>query len=150
MPIKQILNLIPGTKKFYGTTLKGNVVIKNNGSQPYAGYVSVYLYKSSKSTGHRYTKWLELKAGGSESIEFCFEGLTLGASYGVFTLYEDSRQFVKPYLNNVIPTAGVIFHKVNGDISATASASSITVPSDAVAVDLTGVTSGISKVVVIL
>ena len=142
-----ISTLISGTKKFYGTTLKGNVVIKNNGSQPYAGYVSVYLYKSSKSTGHRYTKWLELKAGGTESIEFCFEGLTLGASYGVFTLYEDTRQFVKPYLNNVIPTAGVIFHKVNGDISATGSASSITVPSDAVAVDLTGVTSGISKVV---
>ena len=143
-----VSTLIPGTKKFYGTTLKGNAVIKNKGTMDYAGYVSVYLYKSSKSTAQRCTKWLEIKPGGTGTIEFCFENLVMGGTYGLFPIYEDTRTFVTPYLNNIVPTAGVIYHNALGELSATGAESTVTVPSDIVSVDLTGVASSISKVVV--
>lgn len=135
---------------FYGTTLKGKVTIKNNGSHAYAGYVSVYLYKLSGSayisTLERKEHYLELKAGSKTTIDFCFEGLAYGQKYGLFPLYEDTRQFVKPLSMGLIGSEGIIFYTADGSTSANGASSTVTVPSNAVAVDMSGVASSISKV----
>ncbi len=134
------------SKSFYGDVLKGNVTIKNNGSKPYAGYVSVYLYLNGRSALRRCEKYLELAAGASTTIDFYFDELTYGKSYGVIPTYEDSRAFVKPYFNGVIPTKGVIVYQADGSTTGSAAASTVTVPSTAVALDITGVASSITKV----
>ena len=137
---------------FYGTTLKGTVTIKNNGSHAYAGYVSVYLYKLSGSqyisTLERKEHYLELKAGSKATIDFCFEGLVTGQKYGLFPLYEDTRKFVKPLNMGLVGSQGVIFYTADGNTTTNGASSTVTVPSNVVAVDMSGVASSISKVTV--
>ncbi|MBO4659821.1 MAG: C10 family peptidase [Prevotella sp.] len=147
-----IENLKEGSSTaFYGNTLKGTVTIKNNGSHAYAGFVSVYLYKLSGnayvSTLERKEHYLELKAGAKTTIDFCFENLKYGQKYGLFPLYEDTRQFVKPLQMSLVGSMGVIFYTADGKTTASAATSSVTVPSNVVAVDVSGVASSVSKVV---
>lgn len=140
-------NLVSGsTTKFYGNVLKGTVNIKNNGSRSYAGYVSVYLYKNGASTGLRTEHYLDLKSGETTTVDYYFDDLVYGTSYGLMPVYEETRGFVKPYKNGVSAVRGIMYYTADGDMTAEAATSTVSVPSSAVAVDLTGVVSSISKV----
>ena len=140
-------NLVPGSStKFYGDVLKGTVNIKNDGERDYAGYVSVYLYKAGYSTNLRCEHYIELNAGATKTVDFYFDDLVYGTKYGLMPIYEDTRAFVKPYKNGVIPTEGVLFFTADGDLTAAEASGTVTVPSSAVAVDLTGVAADITKV----
>ena len=138
------------TVKLYGNTMKGKVTFKNTGSLAFAGYVSVYLYKLSGSnyvsTLERSETYLELEPGAKSSIEFCFEGLKYGQKYGLFPLYEDTRGFIKPYSYGYVCSPGVIMYTPDGKTTAYEAESTVTVPSNVVAVDISGVASDISKV----
>lgn len=138
-------------KTIYGTTLKGTAVIKNTASSAYAGGVLVYLLENTDATHfssvQQNTYSVEIPAGGSQEITVQFEQLNTDKYYWVSFRYTDGN---KTKLTNADFYAydmepGLVTWNSQGEQKAIAASSSLTVPAEAIAVDLTG--TGVSTVV---
>lgn len=140
-----------GNKTIYGTTLKGTAVIKNTASSAYAGGVLVYLLENTDATHYssvqQNTYSVEIPAGGSQEITVQFEQLNTDKYYWVSFRYSDKNKTKLTnadfYAYNMEP--GLVTWNSQGEQKAIAASSSLTVPAEAIAVDLTG--TGVSTVV---
>lgn len=137
------------SKKVIGTTLEGTIKVKNNASKEFANIIRIKLARLSSS---KYVtledecfKFMQIPAGGTSEIDFKFENLSPSETYAL--LYFDQNENRWSYYINVKVTYGVMCYDKTGEMTnAYAPAATITIPDDAVSVDLTGTTSTVTKV----
>lgn len=133
----------------YGSHIAGTVSLKNEGTIAYDDEIIIYLFKYNPNTG-KYSSYknqsvhLSLAVGETKNVAFDFSDIELD-KYIIATFYlnmEDLYQIPGAYTL----TPGVEITTVDGTVSVIAATSSVTVPADAVAVNLVGVTSTVTSV----
>lgn len=143
-------------KNVLGTTFSGTLKVKNSAAAAYAGIVKVqlcWLHPTRKvwvSLDASSVKFMEIAAGGTENIDFKFEGLNPNVSYGLFYFYgEDNTMWSSSsyVLGYKMSYAVMCYNQMGEMTSVFAPAATVSIPSDAVTVDLTGTTGTVTKVV---
>lgn len=133
----------------YGSHIAGTVSLKNEGTIAYDDEIIIYLFKYNPNTG-KYSSYknqsvhLSLAVGETKNVAFDFSDIELD-KYIIATFYlnmEDLYQIPGAYTL----TPGVEITTADGAASAIAATSSVTVPADAVAVNLVGVTGTVTSV----
>jgi len=143
-------------KKVLGTTFAGTLKVKNSAAATYAGIVKVqlcWLHPTKKkwiSLDASSVKFMEIPSGETDNINFKFEGLNPNVQYGLFYFYgEDNTLWSSSsYVTGYKMSYAVMCYNQEGEISSVfAPAATVSIPSDAVAVDLSGTTGTVTKVV---
>ena len=139
-------------KYVLGTTLEGTVTITNKSAKcRYADYIRFYLMRkesSWKSTSNRIYTYVELAPGESKVVKFKFEDLNPADKYAIAVFYDDVTKLYDGYLySNISLSHAAMCYDQNGEMTAIEPAATITVPTSAVAVDFTGTTGTVKKVV---
>ena len=130
----------------YGTRFKGTFSLQNTGTTTFDNTVAVKLYKFN---GTNYSSYKQqsvsttIAVGETKAIEFDFDQLEK-TKYLVICSYGDS-QSQYPRYNSYTLTDGIEIFMADGTSNATGAQSSVTIPENAVAVNLTGV-SGVTSV----
>lgn len=132
----------------YGTHVSGTILLKNEGTAVFDDEIAIYLFKYNPNTG----KWpfyqsqsvhLSLAVGETGNIEFDFSDIEFG-TYIVATYYSNDDPIYQ--LPSFYLSPGVEITTADGEVSAIAATSSVTVPENAVAVNLVGVTGTVTSV----
>lgn len=139
------------SKNVVGNTIQGTVKVTNTSACKYADYLRIYLMKketSWASTANRIYTYLELKPGESKTLEFRYDGLDPSNKYAVCIFHDDMAQIYKGSLySNIYVSSAPMWYDEQDNIAPITPASTITVPAAAVAVDFTGTTGTVKKVV---
>ncbi len=147
-----VKNIKEGTSAtILGTTFEGTVTVKNNASYPCAERVTIFLFSNKSGwigADEQHVFFLELQPGKSTTIPFKFENLGVSWKYGLAVMYPDNS-FIKtnPYKVGYVTTYAPMCYSQDGTLTGYTPTATFTVPSDAVAVDLTGTTGTVTKVV---
>lgn len=135
----------------YGTHIKGNVRLKNEGTTTFDDEITIQLYKHKTGDTYGSADKQSVKAtiavGETKAVEFDFSNQN-HTKYMVFIYYASPKSQIAKYPTYYSYTLapGVEITKTDGAASAIAATSSVTVPADAVAVNLVGVTSTVTSV----
>ena len=143
-------------KNVLGTTFSGTLKVKNSSAGTYAGIVKVQLCWLHP-TKNKWTsldassvKFMEIPGGGTENIDFKFEGLNPQMKYGLFYFYgeDNSMWSSNAYAIDYKMSYAVMCYNQEGEMTSVfAPTTTVSIPSDAVAVDLSGTTGTVTKVV---
>ncbi len=147
------LDNVKSGKTVYGTTLKGVATLKNSLSVPYNDGLYVQLYSGSTSKGwyptsQKVLNHIKVPAGKTFSLPFEFSGLDTSTSYALVFKYADNSYLPSNYIfypYNV--TKAVMAYTESGELKGMEPLATLTVGSDVLAVDLTGMQSVVKKVV---
>lgn len=135
----------------YGTHIKGNVRLKNEGTTTFDDEITIQLYKHKTGDTYGSADKQSVKAtiavGETKAVEFDFSNQN-HTKYMVFIYYASPKSQIAKYPTYYSYTLapGVEITKTDGAASAIAATSSVTVPADAVAVNLVGVTGTVTSV----
>ncbi len=133
----------------YGTHIKGNVRLKNEGTTTFDDEITIQLYKHKTGNNYGSADKQSVKAtiavGETKAVEFDFSNQN-HTSYLIKIMYADGTQIKMYNANGYYLEPGVEITTADGAASAIAATSSVTVPADAVAVNLVGVTSTVTSV----
>lgn len=145
-----VKNIKSGTT-ILGTTFEGTVTVKNNASYPCAERICLYLFCDKSGwigADEQEVYFLELEPGKSKTLPFKFENLGVKWRYGLAVMYPDNS-FIKknPYKVGYVVTNAPMCYDQEGSMTGYSPTATFTVPSDAVAVDLTGTTGTVKTVV---
>ena len=143
-------------KNVLGTTFSGTLKVKNYAAKAFAGLVKVQLCWQHPTT----KKWvsldascadfMEIPAGETKPINFKFENLNPNVQYGLLYNYgeDDALWSSNAYVTGYKMSYAVMCYNQDGELSSVfAPSATVNIPSDAVAVDLTGTTGTVTKVV---
>ena len=136
----------------YGTHIKGKVLLRNDGSANYEDDITIRLFEYKMHDGElaywgadKQTIATTIAVGETKAVEFDFSNQNQ-TNYLIDVRYTptDTRIKIYNYVYTLAP--GVEITKADGAASAIAAMSSVTVPADAVAINLVGVTSTVTSV----
>lgn len=131
----------------YGTHIKGNVRLKNEGTTTFDDEITIQLYKhkgDSYGSADKQSVKATIAVGETKAVEFDFSNQNHTKYLIVVSHASTSTQYPRYYSYTLSP--GVEITTADGAASAIAATSSVTVPADAVAVNLVGVTSTVTSV----
>lgn len=138
----------------YGTHIKGKVMLKNEGTTTFDDDIMIQLYEYKTYNGElsywssdKQTVTSTIAVGETKAVEFDFSNQN-HTKYVVLIFYASPKSQIAQYprYNDYTLAPGVEITKADGVASAIAATSSVTVPADAVAVNLVGVTSTVTSV----
>lgn len=138
----------------YGTHIKGKVMLKNEGTTTFDDDIMIQLYeyktydgKLSYWSSDKQTVTSTIAVGETKAVEFDFSNQN-HTKYVVLIYYASPKSQIVQYprYNDYTLAPGVEITTADGAASAIAATSSVTVPADAVAVNLVGVTSTVTSV----
>ncbi len=134
----------------YGSYIKGEAVLKNNGTDTFASSIIISLYKKDSNDfleeyDHQ-TFTPTIAAGGSAAIPFNFQRLDKTGYALHFSYLDDTTIKFLPTYNYYVLKPGVEVFTADGQPTAVAAALTVTIPDDAVAVDIAGVASTITTI----
>jgi len=131
----------------YGTHIKGNVRLKNEGTTTFDDEITIQLYKHKTGDTYGSADKQSVKAtiavGETKAVEFDFSNQE-HTSYLIDIKSPEGR--IKIYNAGYYLEPGVEITTADGEVSAIAAMSSVTVPANAVAVNLVGVTGTVTSV----
>ncbi|QYR09641.1 C10 family peptidase [Prevotella sp. Rep29] len=132
----------------YGTHVSGTVSLKNEGTAIYDDEILIRLMNYNPSDGYYYSyksqsAHLSLNVGETGNVAFNFSDVDIDR-YLVVVYYESGTSICQ--LPSFYLSPGVEITTADGAVSAIAATSSVTVPADAVAVNLVGVTGTVTSV----
>ncbi len=133
----------------YGSHIAGTVSLKNEGTIAYDDEIIIRILKNipgtSSYSGYKsQSVHLSLAVGETKNVAFDFSDVDFD-KYIIIAYYpDDNKLYQIPGAYTLTP--GVEITTVDGVASAIAATSSVTVPADAVAVNLVGVTSTVTSV----
>jgi len=134
----------------YGSYIKGEAVLKNNGTDTFDSNILVSLYKKDSNDFFveydRQTFTPTIAAGGSVAIHFNFQRLDKTAYALHISYLDDTTIKFLPQWNSYVLVPGVEVFTADGQPTAVAATPTVTIPDDAVAVDIAGVASTISTI----
>lgn len=142
----------------YGNNFKGCITVKNDDSKAYNQGLSITLGKTYNWVDNGGGTWAfnysvvgnksvndVIAVGESKTLDFDFRGLEYGERYVLLVAYSTYKGSVKTNHQSScgVFTIGHGFVTVdaNGNVTASAPTASVTIPADAVAVDLRGQTT---------
>ncbi len=131
----------------YGTHIKGNVRLKNEGTTTFDDEITIQLYKhkgDSYGSADKQSVKATIAVGETKAVEFDFSNQNHTKYLIVVSHASTSTQYPRYYSYTLSP--GVEITTADGEVSAIAATSSVTVPADAVAVNLVGVTGTVTSV----
>ena len=138
-------------KKIYGTALKGKATIKNNASSVYAGDVFVWLFANNEPSGSFSSVQsanipVVIPAGGTADVDLSFTGLSMDLYYMISFRYgsNHNNKLGNSNFSTYSMNPGLVTWDATGNMNAIAATAGVSVPDDAVAVDLSG--TGIASV----
>ena len=136
----------------YGKNLRGTAVIKNNSSLVYHDkvFTQLYVYSGSSwsSTDTKIETNVHINSKGTVSLDFAFDDLNPSISYAVVFKYADNKYLSSNFIfRHCKVTNAVMCYKADGKLVGIEPASTVTIANDIAAVDLTGLTSTVTKVV---
>jgi hypothetical protein len=135
---------LSGTK-IWGNSYKFTLTVKNNGSAPYGSYIATAVFKSSSSgwtnSGQNY-QIVNIPSGQSVDIPYEYDNLDYGSIY-LMNAYYDNLGTDKGAgacgTSQYTMTRAIASYDASGNVTYTdASATSYTVPANAMVVDLQG------------
>ena len=133
----------------YGTHIKGRVLLKNEGTTTYDDEIGVQLYKHKQGyiygSADKQTIATTIAVGETKSVDFDFSNQD-HTSYLINIMYGDGTRIKMYNYNGYTLAPGVEITSADGATSAVAATSSVTVPSNAVAVNLVGVANTVTSV----
>ena len=138
----------------YGTHIKGKVMLKNEGTTTFDDDIMIQLYEYKTHNGKlsywssdKQTVTSTIAVGETKAVEFDFSNQN-HTKYVVLIYYASPKSQIVQYprYNDYTLAPGVEITTADGAASAIAATSSVTVPADAVAVNLVGVTSTVTSV----
>ena len=132
----------------YGSHVKGTVSLMNNGATKFEDDIIVYLLKNiagtnSYSSSNYQSVSFVANVGETNSVAFDFSDVD-GGKYLLSVYYSNKDQICQSSVYTLSP--GVEITTADGEVSAIAATSSVTVPAKAVAVNLVGVTGTVTSV----
>lgn len=131
----------------YGTHIKGNVRLKNEGTTTFDDEITIQLYKHKTGDTYGSADKQSVKAtiavGETKAVEFDFSNQE-HTSYLIDIKSPEGR--IKIYNAGYYLEPGVEITTADGEVSAIAATSSVTVSANAVAVNLVGVTGTVTSV----
>lgn len=131
----------------YGTHIKGNVRLKNERTTTFDDEITIQLYKhkgDSYGSADKQSVKATIAVGETKAVEFDFSNQNHTKYLIVVSHASTSTQYPRYYSYTLSP--GVEITTADGEVSAIAATSSVTVPADAVAVNLVGVTGTVTSV----
>ena len=135
----------------YGTHIKGNVRLKNEGTTNFDDEITIQLYEYKTHNGtlsywsaDKQTVAATIAVGETKAVEFDFSNQNHTKYLIVVSHASTSTQY--PRYNSYTLSPGVEITTADGAVSAIAATSSVTVPENAVAVNLVGVTGTVTSV----
>lgn len=135
----------------YGTHIKGNVRLKNEGTTNFDDEITIQLYEYKTHNGtlsywsaDKQTVAATIAVGETKAVEFDFSNQNHTKYLIVVSHASTSTQY--PRYNSYTLSPGVEITAADGAVSAIAATSSVTVPANAVAVNLVGVTGTVTSV----
>lgn len=135
----------------YGTHIKGNVRLKNEGTTNFDDEITIQLFEYKTHNGElnywsadKQTVAATIAVGETKAVEFDFSNQNHTKYIIVVSHASTDTQY--PRYNSYTLAPGVEITTADGAASAIAATSSVTVPADAVAVNLVGVTSTVTSV----
>lgn len=135
----------------YGTHIKGNVRLKNEGTTNFDDEITIQLFEYKTHNGtlsywsaDKQTVAATIAVGETKAVEFDFSNQNHTKYSIVVSHASTSTQY--PRYNSYTLSPGVEITTADGAVSAIAATSSVTVPADAVAVNLVGVTGTVTSV----
>ena len=133
----------------YGSHIAGTVSLKNEGTIAYDDEIIIRILKNIPGTSN-YSGYksqsvhLSLAVGETKNVAFDFSDVDFD-KYIIIAYYpDDNKLYQIPGAYTLTP--GVEITTADGTVSVTEATSSVTVPEDAVAVNLVGVTSTVTSV----
>lgn len=136
----------------YGTHIKGKVLLRNDGSANYEDDITIRLFEYKMNDGEwgywgadKQTIATTIAVGETKAVEFDFSNQNQ-TKYLIDVRYTPTNTRIKIYNYVYTLAPGVEITTADGAASAIAATSSVTVPADAVAVNLVGVTSTVTSV----
>ena len=132
----------------YGTHVSGTVSLKNEGTAIYDDEILIRLMNYNPSDGYYYgyksqSAHLSLNVGETGNVAFNFSDVDIDR-YLVVVYYESGTSICQ--LPSFTLSPGVEITTADGAVSAIAATSSVTVPANAVAVNLVGVKGTVTSV----
>ena len=133
----------------YGSHIAGTVSLKNEGTIAYDDEIIIRILKNipgtSSYSGYKsQSVHLSLAVGETKNVAFDFSDVDFD-KYIIIVYYpDDNKLYQIPGAYTLTP--GVEITTVDGTVSVIAATSSVTVPADAVAVNLVGVTGTVTSV----
>lgn len=137
----------------YGDRMQGTVTVRNNANETYDDNIRLWLFKL-ESNGYFYGANsimvpAHIEPGETAELSFNFDNLALGAKYNMSIIYGDSQggDINDGGLKDMGTTQkGVMYWTIDNELKGTAGKATYTIPSEAVAVDMTSINSLIRSV----
>ena len=134
----------------YGNRMQGVVTVQNQGTEPYNGTLKLTIWKlnggyywSDKST----TVSISVEPNKTGKATYNFENLELNATYAVNFSYGQGGEIDNGGLKDMGRTqAGVVYWQSNQTLMGMGASATVTTPSGAVAIDMTGLTNTVKTV----
>ncbi len=124
-----------------GNCMQGKVSVFNQGTESYDGNLRLWLFKEGDGGFYGANSIyvpVSVDPGQRVQVPFCFDGLELGVHYAMSILYDEGGDIQDGGLKDMgRPQQGVVCWKQNGTLTAISPSTTINVPSDVVAVDMT-------------
>ena len=147
-----VLDFVKSGQTVLGTSLQGKINVYNKAAATFYGEVSVTLFylngSSWKSTIEKCVSNVTIPSQKYGAINFKYDNLTPGKAYALVVRYGDDAFIAYGYLlSKFYVTNAVMTYNGLGELKPLAPASTITLDANVTAVDLTGLTSTVTKVV---
>lgn len=126
----------------YGKSFSGTVTVKNNATSAFGGQLYLFLFGGDGKSITYIQPSVNIAAGATQDIDFDFGGLSAG--YYTAGLYYNKTSIGQLSWYNLQP--GMITYKADGTSTASAPTATVTMPSDATAIDLTDVEGSVTTV----
>jgi len=126
-----ITNLIGG--QLYGHKAVFQATFNNTGSVAFNNSINIYLadFTTNYYSGSTSVK-VNIPAGQSRTVSFSFDDLVVGHNYQLCFFKMNSSDWSPSFT----PNPGVNYYRANGSLETVAPSSSITVPADVLAIDI--------------
>ena len=136
----------------YGRSLRGTAAIKNSSSIVYNDNVIAQIYSwngsTYKSTDIKLEVPVTIQAGKTYNLDFEFDDLSPSSTYAIVFKYADKKQLTtNSAFKGCKVTNAVMCYKATGEMKAIEPTATVTVGSEYTAVDFSGLTGTVTKVV---
>ena len=135
----------------YGNRMEGNVTVRNQGTETFSGKLKLWLFKQADN-GYYYgdqstIATMQIEPGKTARADFSFSHLELGANYVMSILYAEGGDILDGGLKPMgTVKAGIVYWMQNMSLMPLEAAATVTTPSGAVAIDMTGLAGSINSV----
>ena len=134
-----------------GNRIQGSVTVRNQGSELFAGNLKLWLFKQGDN-GYFYGDQsimanMQIEPGKTARADFSFERLETGATYAMSILYANGGDIQDGGLKAMgTVRQGIVYWNQSKTLLPLSSASSLTTPAGAVAIDFTGQAGTINSI----